>query len=55
MLDSGASMHMTGTRSLLTEEREATRPSVTFADNSKGRTLDMASTKLDGSSLKIVQ
>ena len=39
MLDSGASRHMTGNRSLLTEVREATGPTVTFADNSKGRTV----------------
>ena len=30
---------MTGNRSLLTEVREATGPTVTFADNSKGRTV----------------
>ena len=39
MLDSGASMHMTGTRSLLEDIGEATGPSVTSADNSKGRTV----------------
>ena len=39
MLDSGASIHMTGTRSLLEDIREVTGPSVTFADNSKGRTV----------------
>jgi len=39
VLDSGASRHMTGMNSLLTEVREATGPSVTFADNSKGRTV----------------
>ena len=32
-------MHMIGTRSLLTEVREATGPTVTFDDNSKGRTV----------------
>ena len=32
-------MHMTGMRSLLTDVREATGPSVTFVDNSKGRTV----------------
>ncbi|XP_063937999.1 uncharacterized protein LOC135147893 [Daucus carota subsp. sativus] len=39
VLDSGASRHMTGMNSLLTEVRETTGPSVTFADNSKGRTV----------------
>ena len=46
MLDSGASMHMTGMGSLLTEVREATGPSVTLADNSKGRTVGYCKYKL---------
>ena len=50
VLDSGASMHMTGNRSLLEDIREGAGPTVSFADNSKGRTVDMASTKLEGSS-----
>ncbi|XP_063948079.1 uncharacterized protein LOC135152175 [Daucus carota subsp. sativus] len=39
VLDKGASRHMTGMNSLLTEVKEPTGPSVTFADNRKGRTV----------------
>ncbi|XP_063948168.1 uncharacterized protein LOC135152246 [Daucus carota subsp. sativus] len=46
VLDSGASRHMTGINSLLTEVRKATGPSVTFADNSKGRTIGYGNYKV---------
>ena len=46
MLDSGASMHMTGNRSLLEEIREGAGPTVSFADNSKVRTVGYGKYKI---------
>ena len=46
VFDSGASMHMTGTRSLQEDIREGGGPIVSFADNSKGRTLGYGKYKI---------